>query len=374
MKEYLKYYVPVAVQVAAALGFVWGGSWVFIGVASFPVLALMDSLLPDDTTVRKMNNRFWANLPVWICTLFGPGLYLICAWRIGQGGLTNWQLGGATLSLAWLSVVPLVPSAHELYHQRGALARLVGRYAQVCFLDRTRLIAHVVGHHIYVATSKDSDTARRGMSLYAFTPRAVIVSSQESWGVESDALEKRGKGRWSLGHGLYRAILAQLIFQSIIFLIGGWVAVAVALGGAVIARMWVESFNYFQHYGLVRVDGAPIEKRHVWNHFGSLSRLMGFEITNHADHHLDSYLPFYKLAPDTNSVKMPSVFVCFLSALIPPLWHNVIIKPALKQWDQQFATPKEQELALEQNEAAGWPNWFRGEGIPGIHTNKVSAA
>jgi hypothetical protein len=126
-----------------------------------------------------------------------------------------------------------------------------------------------------------------------------------------------------------------------------------------VARLWVESFNYFQHYGLVRVDGAPIEKRHVWNHLGTLSRLVGFEITNHADHHLDSYAPFNKLVPDTNSVKMPSVFVCFLSALIPPLWHNVIIKPALKEWDQKFANLAEQKLAHEQNDAARWPDWFQ---------------
>ena len=55
---------------------------------------------------------------------------------------------------------------------------------------------------------------------------------------------------------------------------------------------------------------------------------------------------------------MPSVFLCFFSALIPPLWHNLIIKPALKRWDNELATPQERELARAQNRAAGWPDWF----------------
>src|SRR3546814_21007572 len=74
-------------------------------------------------------------------------------------------------------------------------------------------------------------------------------------------------------------------------------------------RFWVESFNYFQHYGLVRVEGGAIARRHVWNHLKPLSRVMGFEITNHADHHTDSFAAFHELRPDRQWIPMPSVFV-----------------------------------------------------------------
>src|SRR3546814_12649236 len=90
------------------------------------------------------------------------------------------------------------------------------------------------------------------------------------------------------------------------------------------ARFWVESFNYFQHYGLIRVPGGAIARRHVWNHLKPLSRVMGFEITNHADHHTDSFAAFHELRPDRQWIPMPSVFVCFFSALIPPLWPNMV--------------------------------------------------
>ena len=92
-----------------------------------------------------------------------------------------------------------------------------------------------------------------------------------------------------------------------------------------------------------------------------ISRTCGFEITNHADHHTNSFLAFHELKPDLKWIPMPSVFVCFFSALIPPLWHNLIIKPALKRWDMEFATPAERELARQQNLAAGWEDWFAEE-------------
>lgn len=357
--DYLRYYLAVLLQLGVAASFVLGGYWVWFGIASLPTLAVVDSFLRNDFAPRRISNRFIMDLPVWLCSLLGPMLYLSAAyWVATDPAINAWQYAGAILSLAWLSVVPLVPATHELYHQRGKLRRFVGRYAQICYLDSTREIAHVVGHHIDVATVKDADTAPRGASLYSFTPRAVVVSTIEALRTESDSLEKQGYGRWSIRHRLWKAILAQLIFQTILHLIGGWTANAVALGGMVGARFWVESFNYFQHYGLVREVGTPIGRRHVWNHLKPLSRVLGFEITNHADHHTNSFAAFYELVPDRKWIPMPSVFVCFFSALIPPLWHNLVIKPALRRWDNELATEAERALAREQNRRAGWPDWF----------------
>lgn len=357
--DYGRYYLGVALQLAVIASFVVGGPWVFVGIASLPLFGLIDSVLPNDFATRRITNKALAEIPVWLCSLLGPVIYLFAAyWVHRHPGAPGWQYAGVIASCAWLSVIPLVPATHELYHQRGKLHRFVGRYCQVCYLDCTREIAHVVGHHIHVATTKDGDTAARGTSLYAYTPRAVIISTRESWGSECDNLEKMGKARWGLGHRLWKAILAQLIFQSVVYAIGGWTAVAVALGGMIAARCWVECFNYFQHYGLIRLEGAPIDRRHVWNHLKPLTRVMGFEITNHADHHTNSYAAFYDLKPDLEWIPMPSVFVCFFSALIPPLWHNLVIKPALRRWDNELASEEERELAREQNRRAGWPDWF----------------
>lgn len=357
--DYPRYYFPVLVQLATYASFLMGGYWVWFGIATLPVLGIIDELLPNDMRPRRMRDGFLADLPVWLSTLLAVGLYLVAAlWVARTPDITAGQYLGAILSLAWLSVVPLVPASHELYHARGKLRRFVGRYSQVCYLDCTREIAHVVGHHINVATVDDADTAARGTSLYPFTAKAVVKSTIESNLTEADMLEKQGFARWGLRHRVWKAILAQVVAQSIIFAIGGWRANAVALAAMIGARFWVESFNYFQHYGLCRVGGAAISRRHVWNHLKPLSRVMGFEITNHADHHTDSFAKFHQLVPDRQWIPMPSVFMCFFAALVPPVWHATIIKPALKRWDNELATPEERDLARAQNKAAGWPDWF----------------
>ncbi|HWS67869.1 MAG TPA: alkane 1-monooxygenase [Steroidobacteraceae bacterium] len=359
--DYLKYYVAVLIQLAGYGGFLLGGNYIWLGVATLPIMAVLDSILPIDLAKRRMSSRAIANIPVWLCTLLGPGLYLMMAWYVGSHHLSAIQIAGAVLSCAWLSVLPLVPASHELYHQRSALARLVGHYAQVCYLDCTRDIGHVVRHHLDVGTVEDSDTAARGQTLYSFAPKAVLLTTIDCQKIESDALEKRGYGRWSIRHRLWKAIFAQTVFQALVYEIGGWSAVGIALGAMIVARFWIETFNYFQHYGQIRVKGTPIDRRHVWNHLRPLSRLSAFEITNHADHHLNSYTPYYTLTPHREAIPMPSVFVCFFAALIPQLWFKAIIQPALKRWDLQFASAAEKELAKAQNRRAGWPDWFESE-------------
>tara|TARA_R110000787_G_C13347248_1_gene438782 strand:- start:2 stop:1120 length:1119 start_codon:yes stop_codon:yes gene_type:complete len=367
--DYLKYWTPVGVLAAAFAGMIAGGNWVWVGIISFPVLAVLDSVLPRDYSQRKMSNATLANIPIWICAILPLLLFGVMAWQVSLGQLTGWQMFGAVMSVAWMGVIPLVPASHELYHMRSPVARAIGHYVQLCYLDCTRDIGHVINHHIDVATTEDGDTAPRGKDLYSFTGKALIESTIFAQKMEGQALKKKGLSPWNIRHRGYRALLALAVFHVVMFVIGGWLAVGLALAAQIVARAWVESFNYFQHYGLIRLKGAPIGRRHVWNHLGWFSRTMAFEITNHAGHHLNSYEVYYKLKPHEESIPMPSVFLCFLSALIPPLWHNMIIMPALKRWDTEFAVPEELKLAAEQNKAAGWPDW---QNEPGLDVGKAA--
>ena len=358
MWEYIKYYFAPVVQSLAIMGFYWGGHFSWIAIAAFPAIAVLDALLPFDLAERKMKSHFWAYLPVWISTLLLPVMYLVFAWSVANNDLTGLEMAAGVMGMAWLSVVPGVPATHELYHSRGRLARFAGRYGQIVFLDAMRMEVHVVGHHRDVGTAEDIDTAERGFNLYKFVARSMVESFRWELKLDADNLEKRGHGRYSIRHSVWRALLAVVLFLGVIYALGGWMAVGLCLTSMVIARFWVEAFNYYQHFGQVRVVGTPIEKRHVWNHYGTLSRLYAFEITNHADHHLNSYIPYYKLVPDREAIIMPSIIVCFLSGFIPSLWYGAIIKPALKRWDNEYASPAERRLAQEQNRRAGWDDWF----------------
>jgi len=79
--------------------------------------------------------------------------------------------------------------------------RTVARYSQVCYLDPTRLEAHVVDITSMWAPWKTATRQRVVRTLYSFAPKAVIKSTIQSQKLISDALEKRGYGRWSTGMG-----------------------------------------------------------------------------------------------------------------------------------------------------------------------------
>jgi alkane 1-monooxygenase/p-cymene monooxygenase len=361
MKDYLKYYAATVLLGAGLAGFLLGGDWVWLGFATFPVVTFIDFVFPRDYSVRKMSSQFWAAIPVWLAAMGPIVIFLAFAWRMSVEHLTLGQLVGGTLSGAWLALVPGIAAQHEMFHARGKITRTFGRYAQFTLLDGMRDIEHVIYHHLDVSTPTDISTAPRGTSIYAYTPKAVKEVIHFSLKAESDALRKRGLSGWNWRHRAWKILAIQVIFQSIVFAFAGWVGVVCVLSAMFIAKAWTESFSYFQHYGQVRVPGTPIGRRHVWNHLGVATRVLGFELTNHADHHLNSYQPYYKLVPHRDCIEMPSVFVCFLAALIPPVWDNLIIKPALKRWDMEFATPAERKLAREQNLAAGWEDWFSAE-------------
>jgi len=361
MKDYLKYYSATVLLAIGLTGFIKGGDWVWLGFATFPIITLIDFVFPRDYSVRKMNSAFWAAIPVWLGALGPIVLFLAFAWRMSVEELTTSQLIGGTLSGAWLALMPGIAAQHEMFHARGVITRTVGRYAQFTLFDGMRDIEHVIYHHIDVSTPHDLITAPRGTSIYKYTPKAVWGTISYAVKAESMALRKRGLSGWNWRHRVWKILAIQIVFQSIVYSLAGWTGVLCILSAMFIAKTWTESFSYFQHYGQTRVPGTPVGRRHVWNHLGVTTRVLGFELTNHADHHMNSYAPYYKLIPHKDGIEMPSVFVCFLAALIPPVWENLIIKPALKRWDMEFATPAERKLAREQNLAAGWEDWFSNE-------------
>lgn len=359
MSDYLKFWlIPNGIVAAGIAGFVLGGDWVWLGIATFPLLAFVDSLLPRNMKPRRMSNAFLSTVPVWLAAIGSLAIYFFAAHHIATNELTVSQIVGSIASLMWISVVPGGPAAHELWHRRHKPSRILGQISQICMFDGIRDIGHVVGHHIDVCTPEDGDTAPRGQTLYWFALHELYVSFSIGFRLENRALKKRGLSFWNWRNRTWSWVAVQVAFQGLIFLVGGWPGVALTVTGMLAARLWIESFNYFQHYGLIRVPGAKVGNRHVWNHMSELSRIVSFEITNHAGHHQDSYVPYQKLVPHKDQIPMPSLFTCFFVALIPPLWHRRIVMPALKRWDLEYANAEERQLAREQNRQAGWPDWI----------------
>lgn len=106
-------------------------------------------------------------------------------------------LRGCVLTLAWLGVLPNIPIAHDLIHRRDRFHRFLGFLCTIAIGDPLRRLAHLRGHHVKLGRGDDSDTARRGESLYAFIVRAAVGGTREGYLTEKSRLARLGVSVWS---------------------------------------------------------------------------------------------------------------------------------------------------------------------------------
>lgn len=359
----LRYYIVPLTTFCGVLGFWLGGPWVWLGIGTFPVLMLLDLAFAPDTAVRKVGAGWLADIPLYLQVLLMFGLYAAFLRSVNNGSNplagpgAPLQIVGTVLSLTWLSAVPTLPVAHELMHRRHWFPRRMSQLLNTFYGDPNRDIAHVMTHHIHLDTRRDSDTPLRGETMYRFVFRASWGAYKDAAEGEAQRLRRQGLSPWHWSNRLYQEVALLVAVPLTCYLVAGIGAMSIALITLVYAKLLLEGFNYFQHYGLIRVEGAPIQKHHAWNHLGVIARSLGVEITNHINHHLDGYTRFYDLKPEPQAPQMPSLFLCFVLGLVPPLWFRFVAKPRLKDWDERYATAAERRLAMQANAKAGWPQW-----------------
>ena len=362
MMDYLRYYLCSLTVGIAIIGFMLGGQWMWLGLGTFPVLMALDLLLGKDFAPRKINHPLIADIPLYLHVALMVALYATFAWRVDQGigtsgGDTALALIGAFFTMLWLNMVPTVPVVHELMHRHGQIPRFFAKFGSAFFADMNRDVAHLMTHHIHFDTLKDSDTGVRGENVYRFMWRATKGSYLDAWETENRRLAARGKSAWSLQSMILWAVLTVALIFLAITLYAGITAGLVALASIIASKFMLEALNFLQHYGLVRPEGVPMGKQHTWNHLSTVSRIIGYEITTHIDHHKNGDLRFDQLVPHRDAPQMPSVFLCAVMVLFPPIW-NRYAQQRLQEWDETFASPEERELARAANRRAGWPDWL----------------
>lgn len=356
----LRYLIIPITTCAGVLGFYLGSHYVWLGALTFPLLLILDLMLPKDLAHRQVKPWFvnailHTQLP--LLTL----MHLTFAWSVTNGSNdlgSGFQLVGSLLSLIWLNSVPTLPVAHELMHRRHWFPRLAAKFLNTFYADTNRDIAHVMTHHIHLNTPKDSDTPYRGQTIYSFVFQATMGSYEDSIKTEAEVLSRQGFSAWNWRNHLWLHLALQFILPISVAVISTPLAGACTLLSMFLAKLLIEAFNYYQHYGLIRVEGSPVAIHHAWNHLGMIVRPLGAEITNHIHHHIDGHTPFYNLKPEPHAPQMPSLFLCFIAGILPPVWFHYIAKPRLRDWDNRFATKEEQQLAIKANMDAGWPNWI----------------
>ncbi|WP_428313332.1 fatty acid desaturase [Hydrocarboniphaga sp.] len=355
MLDYFKYTVSAVILLAAAYGiwigdqYVWLGLGVLVGVLGF------DAFLPPDHSERDQRYPWLYDAIISFNLALGFGLVFLYAHLVGSDHFTTTSSAvGAFLSMMFVQFVVTAPALHELFHRENLLLRTYGRFGLVLIFDPWREITHVVTHHMRVGTPDDPDYARRGDTVYGHLLRTFKGQIVESYHLERAMWTKRGRRWYDPRNGWVQRAATLVVFVAALLAVGGpkgaAMVVAVCLAGP---RLFLEVFNYTQHYGLVTGTPGRFEKRHTWNHLTPFVRLLALEITNHTGHHEDSYKPFYGLVPDPTGPKQPQFLLCVMLAFVPPLWF-MMIKPLLKDWDERYANQQEREIARAENARAGW--------------------
>jgi len=374
MKKYLRFLCgPVLVMVAIA-GVAWGGSWMWLGFAITMAVSIAgDAFLGDDVGEPDYRHPWIFMLMMYSALPLLAILALVYAWMLGSGDFLGigtlaqsylgWDmfaaradtsaldLVGATLSTGLLFAVSGTDVGHELTHRTTEpVSMFFGRWMLAFTWDAQFAIEHVYGHHERVCTPRDPATAYRGENAYHFIVRSTLGQVRSAWRLEKERLAKRDIPLWSWRNRMLRGWLMTGAITLMFFVAAGWLGAALFTVSALFGKSVLEVVNYFEHYGLVRVDGEPVQPRHSWNSNRNMSNLILHNVTRHSHHHAKGDVPFWELRSFPDAPTLPYGYLTSLLIIyLAPGLYKRMMTPKLIEWDRHYATPQERVLAAEQN-------------------------
>ena len=205
------------------------------------------------------------------------------------------------------------------------------------------------------STPDDPATAPRGRDVYFHIVASTLKGNVSAWNIELDRLGKKRLGRYSWHNAVIRGHLMSVILVAMAFAMGGWRAAAFFTACALGGKALLEIVNYIEHYGMVRNPETPVQPRHSWNTNRRISSWTMFNLTRHSHHHAQGEVPYQDLRPYPDAPMMINGYLTtILVAMIPPLWHRLMIRKVLA-WDRDYATDEERELAAAANARSGIP-------------------
>ena len=322
---------PAALLAAACL---WGGLFSGLSLVSITLLVfvmdrLVARLMPDMVQSSGLGLSLTLGLAHFV--LWGLGI-----WAVGM----NPQLGTADKVLLVIGLGLYFgqisnPNAHELIHNAARLPRRLGIaiYGSLLFAHHTS--AHMRVHHVWAATARDPSTARLGEGFWRYLARAWIGGFIGGKRAEDRARSTRALPVWT--HPYVGYVGLSLGFGAVALMISAAAGLVALLLIAVYAQLQLYLSDYVQHYGLERRilhsgKPEPIGPQHSWNAPHWYSSAMMLNAPRHSDHHMNPARPFPQLTLERG--KMPvlphSLPVMAVLALVPPLWHRLMDKRALR--------------------------------------------
>jgi alkane 1-monooxygenase len=267
-------------------------------------------------------------LPAWLLVVL-IGCY-IASFEL----LSTLDLVGIVLSLGSMGAVLAINPAHELIHRNSSLERNVGGLLLAAVGYGAFKVEHVRGHHLYAATSKDTASAEKGDSVFAFIVRSFLGTMINAHALENQRLKRIGlrasNPQWWLKNEIVRWNGVSVLLAIGVAVTLGPVALLVFVLAGLGAIFELEVINYIEHYGLRRKtleNGRyePVKEQHSWNTNTLGANVFLFNLQRHSDHHAHAGKDYLHLSSIASAPQLPFGYsVMFLVALCPPLWRKLM--------------------------------------------------
>jgi hypothetical protein len=323
----------------STLGYAWTALYFFVvvPVVDFIVGPMKHAACKQSSRLHKAHSlpeapAYRAVLLCHVATCFAALMYAVCVVSVSAElkPVTTAQSILYALSGGCVALSAAI-SGHELIHSLAStFDRWVGGFCTSVSLNPVYSIDHLA-HHKFVGTDHDAGSAKRGQSIYAFFVRYqiagwknAIMSTVESYRRSKDLAMFASTERFIPILSLSFALVWSVCIVS------GRDALLMYLSMGCISVLSLGAIDYSQHYGLRRsVDGKtgeiePMKNKHSWEgKTGSFSTLCVFAGDKHAEHHIDSSVPFPELDSSAGPQYPISMVAINVVAFIPPLFHRI---------------------------------------------------
>ena len=338
MKDF-KYLAAFSIPIVAFLGLTLKGYWVWstpiFAFVCIPVLELIfpvdtDNLQPDEAESKLKQKVFdwllYLNLPI----VFGIAIYGLSV--VSNNTLETYEFVGLIFSVGIVLGVNGINVAHELGHRQTTNERFLGKALLLPSFYMHFYIEHNFGHHLNAATPEDPATARYNQSVYSFWLTSTIRQYFSAWKIQNKLLKNNNQSFFSIKNDMFWYVVFQMTYLIAVFLIFGKSALIFAFFTGIVGFILLETVNYIEHYGLLRLPTKSgryerVKEMHSWNSNHVIGRIVLYELTRHSDHHYKSSKKYQVLDCHDESPQMPYGYpTSMVLAMIPPLWFGIMNK------------------------------------------------
>lgn len=325
-----------------------GGYWYTLSfLYTWILMGTLDTFAGSNTENMDVNTKdadlFWYRLitiiwaPIQFVMIYGSIYYLT------QVDLRTGEFIGLAISVGILSGSFGIVYAHELMHQRPAFERHLADLLMAMVMYGHFRSEHLLVHHKYVATPKDTVTARYNEGFHRFIKRVILQGLPSAWNAEKQMLARKKLSVWHRSNPFWKYVILKFAFLLLAVWIAGWAGFVFMLLQSLMAILSLELVNYVEHYGLTREHLGEgkyehCKPRHSWNASHMITSFLMLNLQRHSDHHYkpDRRYPLLQTYGTDDAPQLPQSYpMMTMLALCPPVWRRRM-NPRVRAWRRQF--------------------------------------